>query len=62
MENFGMNEVRRCDNPNGDDNDPVKSPTSYPVEGKEPPVVPQRDGEDNDPGKPPGTSYDVEGK
>src|SRR5215210_1688063 len=34
MENFGMNEVRRCDNPNGDDNDPVKSPTSYPVEGK----------------------------
>jgi hypothetical protein len=43
------------------DNDPTKTPQSYPLEGEEPPV-PQSDGDDNDPGKPPGTSYPLEGE
>ena len=62
MDNLGKQEVWRCDNPRMDDNDPGKSPTSYPIEGADLPVVPQHDGDDNDPVKPPGTSYPLEGE
>ncbi len=52
------------DKPDGQkikDNDTTKSPRSYPVAGEDPPPVPQSDGDDNDPGKPPGASYPLEG-
>ncbi|MEA2564568.1 MAG: hypothetical protein QOH06_6072 [Acidobacteriota bacterium] len=43
------------------DNDATKHPRSYPVEGDELPA-PQSDVDDNDPVKPPGASYPLEGE
>lgn len=53
MDNPGVQKLR--------DNDPTKNPRAYPAEGEDLPV-PQSDGDDNDPAKPPGTSYEGEGE